>query len=71
MSKKEEATDVLLAASDLVPRLDALTFPNASSDDVKACNRCQVGTLRAGLGKEMADWRPPQVPDFATLRGAA
>ncbi|WVW81098.1 hypothetical protein I302_103089 [Kwoniella bestiolae CBS 10118] len=71
MSKREDSTDALLAATDLIPRLDKLTFGNAKNDDVKACNRCHVGVVRAGLGREMADWRPPQVADFAVIRGAA
>ncbi|WWC72369.1 uncharacterized protein I206_106331 [Kwoniella pini CBS 10737] len=71
MSKREDATDALLAASYLIPKLDELTFANAKNDDVKACNRCHVGVVKAGLGKEMADWRPPQVADFAIIRGAA
>ncbi|WWD20511.1 hypothetical protein CI109_104987 [Kwoniella shandongensis] len=71
MSKREEATDALLAATDLIPRLTDLTFPNAKNEDVESCNRCHVGVVRAGLGREMADWRPPQVADFAVIRGAA
>ncbi|TRM59562.1 hypothetical protein BD626DRAFT_633100 [Schizophyllum amplum] len=62
MSKREEATDVILAASDLVPRLTKLTFPNAPSPVHASINRCHVGVIRAGLGKEMAEWRPPQSP---------
>ncbi|KAI5888233.1 Zn-dependent exopeptidase [Schizophyllum commune H4-8] len=71
MSKREEATDVILAASDLVPRLTDLTFPNAPSPVHASINRCHVGVIRAGLGKEMAEWRPPQVADYAVIKGAA
>ena len=71
MSKREDATDALLAAADLIPLLDATTFPNAKDEDTEACNRCSVGVTRGGLGREMADWRPPQVADFAILRGSA
>ncbi|WRT70481.1 uncharacterized protein IL334_007479 [Kwoniella shivajii] len=71
MSKRDEGTDALLAATDLIPRLDKVIFGNAKNEDVAACNRCHVGVVRAGLGREMADWRPPQVADFAVIRGAA
>ncbi|GFZ49535.1 hypothetical protein JCM24511_07655 [Saitozyma sp. JCM 24511] len=71
MSKREDATDAIMATTDLVPRLNSLVFDNASSPDVAACNRCSVGVVRAGLGREMADWRPPQVADFAVIRGSA
>ncbi|ORY26795.1 hypothetical protein BCR39DRAFT_484197, partial [Naematelia encephala] len=71
MSKREEGVDVLLVAADLIPRVDATIFPNARNADVKACNRCHVGSMRAGLGRDMLEWRPPQVADFAVLRGSA
>ena len=71
MSKREEATDAIAAAADLIPRLNAVKFPNASNEDVEACNRCSVGVVKGGLGREMADWRPPQIADFAIIRGSA
>ena len=71
LSKREEATDSIVAMNELVPRLNKLVFPNARNDEVAACNRCHVGVVRAGLGQAMADSRPPQVADFAILRGSA
>ena len=48
MSKREEATDVIAAACELIPKLNALVFPNAASDEVAATNRCLVGGLSCG-----------------------
>jgi len=71
MSKREEATDVNMALSSLIPRLDELIFPNAKNEDAAACNRCSIGVVRSGLGRELAEWRPPQIADFAVLKGSA
>ncbi|MEM1431709.1 MAG: M20/M25/M40 family metallo-hydrolase [Pseudomonadota bacterium] len=70
MSKREEAVDALRAACDLVPRLTDLTFSDAPSDEHRSINRVHVGTLRAALGKDFAEWRPPQVADVARLTGS-
>ncbi len=71
LSKREESVDALLAACQLIPELDAMTFSGARSDQHRSINRAHVGSLRAGLGKEFLDWRPPQVADFVRLKGSA
>jgi acetylornithine deacetylase len=68
-SKREDAVDALGAAAALVPRLNALAFSGAASADHAAVNRCHVGVMRAGLSRELHEWRPPQVADFARLVG--
>ena len=68
-SKREEAVDALVAAATLVPRLNALRFTGAANVDHAAVNRAHVGVLRAGLSRELHEWRPPQVADFARLVG--
>ena len=70
LSKREEAVDALAAACDLVPRLNALTFSGARSQEHLSINRCHVGVMHAALGRELAEWRPPQVADYARLRGS-
>jgi acetylornithine deacetylase len=70
LSKREEAVDALLAACDLIPRLNALTFSGARSPEHQSINRCHVGVAHAALGRELAEWRPPQVADVARLKGS-
>ncbi len=70
LSKREEAVDAIRAACDLVPELTALTFSDAPSEAHRSINRVHVGTIRGALGREMHDWRPPQVADFVRLTGS-
>ncbi|MBU2962933.1 M20 family metallopeptidase [Citreicella sp. C3M06] len=69
VSKRHEACDALAAAAALVPRINAMTFTGAQTDDHKAVNRGHVGVLRAGLGDTFEEWRPPQVADRARILG--
>jgi acetylornithine deacetylase len=71
MSKREEAVDALAAAAALVPRIDGMTFSGAASAEHATVNRAHVGVIRAGLSRELHEWRPPQVADFARLLGTA
>lgn len=71
VSKREEAVDAILAACDLIPRIDAMTFSGAANGEHRAVNRANVGVLRASLTPDFHDWRPPQVADFARLVGTA
>jgi acetylornithine deacetylase len=70
LSKREEAVDALVAACDLVPRLNALKFSGAASPEHARINRVHVGVLHAALGKELHEWRPPQVADFVRIKGS-
>ena len=69
ISKREEATDAILAACALIPRIDSMTFSGAASAEHEGVNRANVGVLRASLSPEFHDWRPPQVADFARMVG--
>lgn len=69
LSKREDACDALAAAAALVPRINNITFSGAESAAHRAVNRGHVGVLRAGLGPEFHEWRPPQVADHAKLIG--
>ncbi|MEM7444713.1 MAG: M20/M25/M40 family metallo-hydrolase [Pseudomonadota bacterium] len=71
LSKREQAVDALAAACTLVPRINAATFNGAKSDEHLSINRAHVGVMQAGLGREMHDWRPPQVADFVRIKGSA
>lgn len=71
ISKREEAVDVILAASRLVPEIDAMTFSGAANAAHLGINRANIGTLRAALSPKFHDWRPPQVADFCRMSGSA
>jgi acetylornithine deacetylase len=70
LSKREEAVDAIAAACDLIPRLDATTFSDAASPEHAAINRVHVGVVHGALGKELQEWRPPQVADFVRIKGS-
>jgi acetylornithine deacetylase len=71
LSKREEAVDAVMAACDVIPRLNAMTFSGAPSEEHRSINRCHVGVVHGALGQDLAEWRPPQVADFARIRGSA
>jgi acetylornithine deacetylase len=72
LSKRDEAVDAIVAACDLVPRLNAMHFSSgALSEEHRSINRCHVGVIHGALGKELAEWRPPQVADFVRIKGSA
>lgn len=70
LSKREEAVDAILAACELVPELTALTFSDAPSEAHRAINRVHVGVMHGALGRDLHEWRPPQVADFVRLKGS-
>src|SRR5690606_31702462 len=71
ISKREEAVDAILAAADLVPRIDTMTFSGAANKEHESVNRTNVGVMRGSLTPKFHDWRPPQVADSARLVGTA
>jgi len=71
LSKREEGVDAAQAAAWLAPRINAMTFSGAASDEHRSINRAHVGVMRAALGNEMLEWRAPQVADVAYLKGSA
>jgi acetylornithine deacetylase len=70
LSKREEAIDAIAAACDLIPRLNGMTFSGAASPEHQSVNRVNVGVVHGALGKELHEWRPPQVADYVRLRGS-
>jgi acetylornithine deacetylase len=70
MSKREQAVDAIMAACDLIPRLNAMTFSDAPDEEHRSINRVHVGVIRGGLGREFHEWRPPQVADVVRIKGS-
>jgi acetylornithine deacetylase len=70
MSKREESVDAIAAACDLIPRLDAMKFSGAPSPEHEGINRVHVGVVHGALGKELHEWRPPQVSDYVRIKGS-
>jgi acetylornithine deacetylase len=70
LSKREEAVDALAAACELAPIINGMTFSGALSDEHLSINRGHVGVLHAALGRDLHEWRAPQVADFARLKGS-
>lgn len=71
LSKREEAVDAISAAVELVPLLNGLKFSGARSPEHERINRCHVGVIHGALGRDLQEWRPPQVADFVRLKGSA
>ncbi|MDB6454212.1 M20 family metallopeptidase [Falsirhodobacter sp. 20TX0035] len=70
LSKREAAVDAILAACDVIPELTALTFSDAPSEEHRSINRVHVGVVHGALGRDLHEWRPPQVADFVRLKGS-
>jgi hypothetical protein len=70
LSKREEAVDAIVAACDLIPRLNALKFSGALSDEHRSINRLHVGIVHGGAGPRTARMASPQVADFARIKRA-
>ncbi len=70
MSKREQAVDAIMAACDLIPRLNAMTFSDAPSEEHRSINRVHVGVVHGALGKDLHEWRPPQVADVVRIKGS-
>lgn len=71
LSKREEAVDVITAAVQLIPQINGITFSGARSPEHERVNRGHIGVVRGALGRDLEEWRPPQVADFLRLRGSA
>ena len=70
LSKREQAVDAIMAACDLIPRLNAMTFSGAATPEHQSINRVHVGVVHGALGRELHEWRAPQVADYARLKGS-
>ena len=70
MSEREAAVDAITAACDIIPRLDAVKFTGARSPEHAGINRVYVGGVHGALGRDLQEWRPPQVADYARISGS-
>jgi acetylornithine deacetylase len=70
MSKREQAVDAIAAACDIIPRLNAMTFSGARSPEHAGINRVHVGVVHGALGRDLQEWRPPQVADYVRIIGS-
>ncbi|MGJ4943839.1 M20 family metallopeptidase [Bradyrhizobium sp. HKCCYLS1011] len=70
LSKREQAVDAIAAACDLIPRLNAMKFSGARSPAHEQINRVHVGVVHGALGRELHEWRTPQVADFVRIKGS-
>jgi acetylornithine deacetylase len=70
LSKREEAVDAILAACDVIPRLNAMIFTDAPTPEHASINRVHVGVVHGALGRDRAEWRPAQVADYVRLQGS-
>ncbi|MGB9095311.1 M20 family metallopeptidase [Erwinia sp.] len=71
LSKREQAVDAIMAAVELIPQINGMTFSGAQSDEHLKVNRGHIGTVHGALGRELEEWRPPQVADFVRMKGSA
>ncbi|CAN7548383.1 M20/M25/M40 family metallo-hydrolase [Rhizobium rhizogenes] len=71
LSKREQSVDAIAAACDIIPRINAMTFSGAKSEVHRSINRGHVGVVHGALGRDLEEWRPPQVSDFVRIRGSA
>jgi acetylornithine deacetylase len=70
LSKREEGVDAIAGMEKLLPRLRSLTFSGAASEDDKSLNRINIGVIRAGVSRQLLDWRPQQLADVCLLKCA-
>jgi acetylornithine deacetylase len=70
LSKREEGVDAIAQAEKLLPRLRALVFSGAASDDDRSLNRINIGVIRGGMSRALFDWRPQQLADVCMIKCA-
>lgn len=70
LSKREEGVDAILGMERLLPRLRSLTFNGAANDEDRSLNRVNIGVVRAGVSRQLLDWRPQQLADACIVKCA-
>jgi acetylornithine deacetylase len=70
LSKREAAVDAIRAACELIPELSEMTFSDVPTEEHRSVNRVHVGVMHGALGRDLHEWRPPQVADFVRLKGS-
>jgi acetylornithine deacetylase len=70
LSKREEGVDAIAKMESILPKLRALKFSGAESEEVYDLNRVHVGVIRGAMSREFLEWRPQQLADTCMIRGA-
>lgn len=70
LSKREDGIDAVVGLEKLLPRLRALSFTGAASDEDGQLNRINIGVIRCGVSRELFDWRPQQLADVCVVKCA-
>lgn len=68
LSKREESVSAIDTMLLVIDRIKKMEFSGPEDEELESVRRVNIGSMRAGLGREMHDWRPGQVPDVATIR---
>ncbi|MFQ5744680.1 MAG: M20 family metallopeptidase [Acidobacteriota bacterium] len=68
LSKMEESVSAIDTMYEVIERIKSMRFSGPDNPEYASVRRVNVGSIRAGLGREYQDWRPGQVPDFATIK---
>jgi acetylornithine deacetylase len=71
MSKMEQSVSAIDTMYKVIERLNKFKYPDSpkSNPEYASIRRLNVGTMKAGLGRDMAMWRGgAQVPDFAQIQ---
>jgi len=70
LSKRDEGVDAIRGMERLLPRLRSLVFSGAASEDDRSLNRINIGVIRAGVSRQLLDWRPQQLADVCIVKCA-
>lgn len=70
LSKREEGVDAVVGMEKLLPQLRSLTFSGAATDSDRLLNRINIGVIRAGVSRQLLDWRPQQLADVCVVKCA-
>lgn len=70
LSKREEGIDAIAKMESILPRLRAMKFSGAASEEVSELNRVHIGIIRGAMSREFLEWRPQQLADTCMIRCA-
>jgi len=64
----EESVSAIDTMHLVIERLKQMQFTGPEDPEAASVQQLNVGSMRAGLGREYHDWRSGQVPDFASIK---
>lgn len=68
LSKMEESVSAIDLIVKVIERIKTMEFSGPDDPEFASVRRVNIGSMKAGLGREYHDWRPGQVPDVATIK---